>query len=147
MIALKTISPVALEQLLKPYTNPLTGIWYRAIQLRHAATALSYAHSAGRSSRFSPAAVAGKPGFSLIYLAENHQVALWEVQALLGSPGSGLAVANPRSAWAVLNINVRLNAIVDLSDVRAVSFADHAAGVDRRLDGLSTAGNAWSHGD
>lgn len=49
------------------------------------------------ASRFSPASPAD-PGFEILYLAENHLVAMFEAQALFGSPLTpGLVIPNPTS--------------------------------------------------
>lgn len=97
-------------------TGPLTGIWYRAIQPHHMRTALSTAYSKTIPSRFNVGASAS-PQYEILYLAENHLVALFEVQALLGSPlSSGGIVPHPRRAWTILNVNVSLHHVVDLTD-------------------------------
>ena len=57
------------------------------------------------------------PQYEFLYLAENHLIALFEVQALLGSPlSSGGIVPHPRRAWTILNVNVNLHDVVDLTD-------------------------------
>jgi hypothetical protein len=53
------------------------------------------------TSRFSPATNT-KPAFLVFYLAEDHQVALFEVGAMLGSPLYGVSVANPHQAWVLV---------------------------------------------
>jgi hypothetical protein len=54
----------------------------------------------------------------VLYLAEDHQVALFEVGALLGSPfRNGQYVANPQQAWLILNVQVILQAVADLTEV------------------------------
>jgi hypothetical protein len=63
---------------------------------------------------------AASPQFEILYLAENHMVALFEVQALLGSPlSSGGIVPHPRRAWTILNVAVNLQNVVDLTDPAA----------------------------
>ena len=64
--------------------RPENRVWYRAIQPQHWPTALATAHTTRIPSRFSPATSA-KPAFPVLYLAEDHQVALFEAGALLGS--------------------------------------------------------------
>ena len=94
------------------------GTWYRAVALPHSKDALSTKHTAESASRynFGQGAV---PQFEILYLAENAQVALFEVEALFGSPlKPGGLVANPTSIhWAILKVEVRLSSIVDLTDV------------------------------
>jgi len=45
-------------------------------------------------------------------------VAVYEVGAILGSP-SGPNVPNPHQAWSILNVQVTLQAVADLTDVAA----------------------------
>jgi RES domain-containing protein len=104
-----------------------TGVWYRALQAHFLPTALATSHTTTIPSRFSDASPAS-PGFEILYLAENHLVALLEVQALLGSPTTpGGVVPHPRSTWAVLNVNVKLQHVVDLSDLAAQTTLDITA--------------------
>lgn len=94
---------------------PIAGIWYRAIQPQFWQTSLQTSHTKSVPSRFSPGPAAD-PRFEILYLAENHLVALLEVQALLGSPlPLGLVVPNPRHAWVVINVQVRLQYAVNLT--------------------------------
>lgn len=73
-------------------TTPQTGTWFRAIQPQHQPTALQTSHSSRIPSRFNE----GNNAFEILYLAEDHLVALFEVQALLGSPfAPGTYVPNP----------------------------------------------------
>jgi RES domain-containing protein len=97
-------------------TTPENAVWYRAIQPAHWPTALSIAHTRGHPSRFSPA-TPSKPAFPVLYLAEDHHVALLEVGALWGSgrPGS-VYIPNPRQAWTLLNVRVILQGVADLTD-------------------------------
>jgi RES domain len=92
--------------------RPLTGTWFRVIRLQHWRTRLSSDHSRTATSRFS-AATAARPLYRIIYLGENHQVAIHEARALLGHPHS--PIANPKGSWAILGLQVVLNHIVDLS--------------------------------
>jgi RES domain-containing protein len=90
--------------------RPLTGTWYRAIQPQHQSTALQSSHSKSFPSRFNE----GRHLFEILYLAEDQMVALFEVQALLGSP-YGTWVPNPYQAWVILNVDVTLHHIADLT--------------------------------
>lgn len=97
-------------------TGPERAVWYRAIEPQHWPTALATAHTIFGATRFSPATGLA-PGFPLLYLAENHIVALLEVEALFGTAGLGLSyLPNPQGAWAVLNVQVTLQQVADLSD-------------------------------
>jgi hypothetical protein len=65
-------------------------------------------------SRYSPA-TSTNPAFPVLYLAEDHQVALFEVGAMLGSSHPGVSVPQPRAAWLLLNVQVTLHAVADLT--------------------------------
>ncbi len=91
-------------------TAPLTGVWYRAVGAQHFKTALSTIQTAHTPSRFSPASVA-TPTFEILYLAQSHDVALREVEALLGSA----AIPNPAHTFLLLNVQVVLQAVADLT--------------------------------
>jgi RES domain-containing protein len=96
--------------------GPESRTWYRALQTHFLASALSTRHTRTLSSRFS-AATPDSPGYEILYLAENHAVALLEAQALLGSPITpGGMVPHPHSTWTILNVAVRLQAVADLTD-------------------------------
>jgi hypothetical protein len=97
-------------------TKPENRVWYRALQPQYWPTALGTAHTTRFPSRYSLATEA-KPAFPVLYLAEDHQVALFEVEAMIGSglPG-GHSVPNPSHAWVILNVQVTLHAVADLTD-------------------------------
>ena len=96
-------------------TGPENRTWYRAIQPQFWPTALETSHTKLTPSRFSPATSAS-PAFPLLYLAEDHQVALFEVEALLGSPLPGRNYTpNPRQAWTILNVQVALQNVANLT--------------------------------
>jgi len=98
--------------------TPEIGVWYRAIQIRHLATALSSAHTKGTTSRFSAGPLLSPARqFEILYFAHDHQTALFEYGALYGAPHRpGSVVPNPASAPAILNVGVRLQIICDLAD-------------------------------
>ena len=108
-------------------TRPETKIWYRAIQPQHWASSLKTSQSRGISSRFNIGAAA-KPQYSVLYLAENPVVALFEAQAIFGStispPG---IIAHPRRAFITINVQVQLARIVDLSDPTNQAVIDTTA--------------------
>jgi RES domain-containing protein len=91
---------------------PLTGTWYRAIHPQHLYTALQTSHTKRFPSRFNE----GQNLFEILYLAEDPMVALFEVQALLGSPYLNW-VPNPSQPWTILNVNVTLQHIADLTQL------------------------------
>ncbi len=93
--------------------HPLTGHWYRALNLKHWKTRLDTSHTKVVRSRFS-AATLSSPLFRVLYLGENHQVAIYEVGALLGDPNA--PISSPRGSWLLMSLQVRLDHVVDLCD-------------------------------
>ena len=103
---------------------PHTGTWYRALAPRFVSTAIVATHSKTISSRYSPANRAS-PGFEVLYLAENHLVAMFEAQALFGSPLSpGGVVPHPTASLVTLAIQVQLTAVVDVSNPTQADLLD-----------------------
>ena len=97
--------------------GPETRVWYRAIQPQHWLTALSAVQSKVIPSRFNEGPTAS-PQFEILYLSENHTVALFEVEALFGSPWQlGGTIPNPRQSWIIINVTVRLQDVADLTQV------------------------------
>lgn len=94
----------------------LHGIWFRALHPRYLANPLGTAHTRTHASRFNPGTPAD-PAFELLYLAENTTVALFEVQALLGSayPGAAFIPNLAGGAWTSIHIQVKLQAVVDFT--------------------------------
>lgn len=98
--------------------TPETGVWYRAIPLRYLSTPLSVTHTKGATSRFSagPLLVPARQ-FEILYFASDHQTALFECGALLGTPHRpGHVMSNPAMGVGILNVDVRLQMICDLTD-------------------------------
>jgi RES domain-containing protein len=94
--------------------QPVVAKWYRAIPAEYWKAALGTAHTSRTRSRFSPGNDSD-PRFEIIYLADSPSVALYEVSALFGPPDRPLA--NPhQSKWGVIDVDVRLNAVTDLTD-------------------------------
>jgi hypothetical protein len=93
--------------------GPLTGTWYRAIGQEHWETRLSARHTITVTTRFSAGSPAN-PAYQVLYLAQDHQLALFEVRALVGKPEN--PIPDPRITWTVLPLNVALEAVVDLTD-------------------------------
>jgi hypothetical protein len=94
--------------------RPLTGHWYRALNLKHWNNRLSASHTSNTRSRFS-AATPAAPLYRILYLGENHQVAIYEVGALLGDPDA--PISNPKGSWVLMSIQVSLDNTADLSDI------------------------------
>jgi hypothetical protein len=57
------------------------------------------------------------PAFEILYLAEDATVALFEVQALLGSayPGATFLPNPAGGTWTLVDVQVKLQAVVDFS--------------------------------
>lgn len=92
------------------------GTWYRAVDPRFLASALSTTHTTTTPSRFSPAR-AGAPAFETLHLAENPMVAMFEARALFGSPSTpGGVVPHPSRPLVTLPILVSIGATADLTD-------------------------------
>lgn len=103
--------------------RPLTGTWYRAIATVFLPTALSVSHSRTVPGRFNDGSAAA-PSFPVLYLAEDPLLALFEVQALFGSPAPGGIVPNPKSAVASLNVKIVLHEVADLTNLHEQSIFD-----------------------
>lgn len=107
--------------------TPEIGTWYRALQIQFIPTALTTSYTSTVTSRFSSATRA-VPGFAILYLAENHLVALLEAQALLGSPTTpGGLVPHPKGSYATLNVAVSLQQVADLTDPASQTQLDTTA--------------------
>jgi hypothetical protein len=81
--------------------RPQTGSWFRALNLRHWKTRLSTDQSKTSRSRFSNASLTA-PFYRVLYLGENHQVAIYEVGALLGNPNAPLS--SPKGSWVLMSL-------------------------------------------
>ena len=96
--------------------RPQTGVWYRAIDPKYFPQALETVHARSVPSRFY--CPGGATSFELLYLAENHLVAMMEVQGLLGTPTTpGSVISNPGRPWVLVSVDVQLQQTVDLTDV------------------------------
>ena len=77
----------------------IAGVWYRAVDPKYLAAALGYSHARRSASRYYEGPTAALP-FDIVYWAENPLVALFEVEALFGSPlTQGGLTANPARSW------------------------------------------------
>ena len=65
-------------------------------------------------SRFNAGPLAS-PNFEILYLCENPTLALEEVQAQFHLP-NGQIISNPAHSWLIINVQVQLQAAVDLTD-------------------------------
>ena len=91
--------------------RPLTGHWFRALNLKHWKSRLRTDHTRSLRSRFS-SATSASPSYRILYLGENHQVAIYEVGILLGDPNA--PVSSPRGSWVLMSLDIRLYNVVDL---------------------------------
>jgi hypothetical protein len=93
--------------------GPLTGTWYRAIRQEHWKTRLTARHTITATGRFSAGSLAN-PAYPILYLAQDHQLVLFEVRALVGKPE--FPIPDPRTTWTVLPLDVTLRVVADLTD-------------------------------
>ena len=103
-----------LAQNLQPVAH--SGNWVRMLLRQHASSALSTSHTRTHPGRFNTG-TAAYPDFEVLYLAESHLVAQFEVSALLGSP----AVFTPSPLaqnWLTVHVNVNLAKVVDLTSLQ-----------------------------
>lgn len=105
--------------------HPTKTDWYRAVR-PHFVTkqhALATAHTKTIPGRYNGGTLA-RPAFPVLYLAENHIVALFEVQALVGSPVvvSGVHTHPGAKTWTVLRVNVSLQRVGDLTELNQQSI-------------------------
>ena len=96
----------------------LSGHWYRAVQLAHYRSLLSQGHTPTGASRFNAGSV--RNPFPILYFAQDQQLALFEVRALVGSAVPvGVYFPNPSASWVVIAVRVRLQHVVDLTQAKA----------------------------
>ena len=95
--------------------GPENRTWYRVVGTRYLASAIATAHTAVVPSRFYDP-ITAYPQFASLYVSDSSLVAMFEAQALFGSPTTpGGSVPAPAGAWTVLTVRVQLGAVVDLS--------------------------------
>ena len=101
--------------------TPENRTWFRAIQPRYSSTALNSAHTKGSRSRFSGGPLLPSSAqFQILYFAEDHQTARFEFGAMVGSPHiPGRAIPNPGVPALVLNVQITLQQVFDLTQVRS----------------------------
>jgi RES domain-containing protein len=105
-------------------TIPVSSLWYRAVRPVHVSTALATAHTAWVPGRFN-AGRPGRPGFPVLYLAEDPVTPLFEVGALVGSPlPGGVSLPVPGVVWHVVHVTVTVSAVVDLADTTTLAALD-----------------------
>jgi len=96
--------------------RPLVATWYRAVPPQYLASALNYPHARLAASRYYPGPGTVEP-FDILYFAETPELVLFEVGAQFGSPlVPGGVVANPSASWLIINAQVQLSNVADLTD-------------------------------
>jgi len=105
-----------LAQCVQLHRHAIQGLWVRALHPRFLTAPLDTAHAPTHATRFSPGTSAD-PAFEILYLAEDATVALFEVQALLGSAYPGTpSIPNPAGGpWTLIDVEVDLQAVVDFT--------------------------------
>jgi len=98
--------------------GPENRTWFRALEPQFAFAPLASGHTAANPSRFSPGPLILLP-FEILYFSENPMIALFEVEALLGSPKKGTVIADPQKTWLTINVQVALQQVVDLTSLTA----------------------------
>jgi RES domain-containing protein len=103
-------------------TVAVASDWYRAVRPIHVPTALATAHTVWVPGRYN-AGRPGRPGFPILYLAEDPITPLHEVGALVGSPlPGGVVLPVPGAVWTVVQVRVSLATVVDLTDPAVLSL-------------------------
>lgn len=97
--------------------SPLTGTWFRALDPRHLPTALSTTHTRCAPSRYNAGPLLSpSQQFETFYLAADSFTAMYEYRAVFAD-NRGNIVSNPNTSVAVLNVQVTLHEVFDLTDV------------------------------
>jgi hypothetical protein len=105
-------------------TQPETGRWHRTADTSYLLSAIATKHTLVTSSRFYDPFTAA-PQFPTLYLSDDRLVALFEAQALFGSPTTpGGTLSAPLGAWVTLAVSVQLNDVVDLTDLGSQMHLD-----------------------
>ncbi len=98
-----------------------TGDWFRAVDLKfwNIKDPLYTAHTKPIPTRYNPGSLlTPSEQFEVLYLAENPQVALFEVGALLSSPTA--PVATSKTSWIHAVVHVNLQKVADLTTVAEI---------------------------
>jgi hypothetical protein len=99
-------------------SRPIASVWYRAVRPQHLPDSLNYSHTRLFASRYYEGPTSPIL-FDTLYLAENPLVAQFEVGALFGSPlVRGRLIPNPADSWLIVNAEVQLTKVADLTDAR-----------------------------
>jgi hypothetical protein len=90
--------------------SAVVGTWYRVVPRPFSSYALAHAHTKTAPSRFNE----GHGAFSTLYFCEDPLVAMFEVEALLGSLYSTWLPVPGRN-WSTFSLLVKLQSVVDLT--------------------------------
>ena len=101
-------------------------MWYRAVELPHIRTPIDTDHTKATLSRFSPGPNANPP-FEVLYLCESPEVAQFEIGAMMGDPLVIGGVLNAPRSFAVVNVDVLLQRVADLTRVSQQDLIDTTA--------------------
>lgn len=102
---------------------PVSGVCFRALELQFLKSPLRTIHTKKYPGRFTPGPLAPDPP-ELLYLCEHQVLSLMEVEAIYGSLAPGLTIPNPELAWAVINIDVSLRRVADLTDQQTLNLLE-----------------------
>jgi hypothetical protein len=107
--------------------HPENRTWYRVVGTRYLTSAIATAHTVAVPSRFYDP-ITAYPQFASLYVSDSSLVAMFEAQALFGSPTTpGGSIPAPAGAWTVLTVRLQLDAVVDLSNVASQAVLDASA--------------------
>lgn len=121
--------------------TPENGTWYRAINPAFLPTALQSSHTRTVYTRFNAGPLLpGAAQYEILYFADDPITAMYEVDAVFGPPGS--AIANPLANYVVLNVQIILSDVCDLTDVHhaQVPLATTAQELTGDFDGYQLRG-------
>jgi RES domain-containing protein len=128
----------------KLLSGPENRVWFRALEPQFATAPLASAHTTANPSRFSPGPLGIVP-FEILYFSENQMIALFEMEALLGSPKKGTVIADPRKTWLTINVQIVLQQVVDLTHMTAQKLLGTSAQeLTGDWQGYQTRGSATS---
>ena len=106
--------------------TPENRTWFRAVDPRYSSAALGSTHTKRTRSRFNAGPLLPSSAqFEILYFAEDHQTALFEFRAILGSSVPGCAISNPAVSVLVLNVQIMLREVFDLTQVASAQVPLH----------------------
>jgi RES domain-containing protein len=98
-------------------SRPIANTWYRYVETAYFKSPLDYLYTKRYPSRYSAGLSQPNP-FAVVYVADHPTTAAFEVGQQFGDPlKPGGSVPNPANSYVILNVEVQLRYVVDLSDV------------------------------